>query len=62
MNQKPQHKAYSKEFKEEAAGVNPNQIKGVIFHSDRGSQHTSKRLKDALAKLGIKQWVSGLNG
>ena len=29
--------------------------KGVIFHSDRGSQYTSKKLKKALAKLGIKQ-------
>lgn len=29
--------------------------KGVIFHSDRGSQYTSKKLKNALTKLGIKQ-------
>ena len=29
--------------------------KGVVFHSDRGSQYTSKKLKKALTKLGIKQ-------
>lgn len=29
--------------------------KGVVFHSDRGSQYTSKKLKKALMKLGIKQ-------
>ncbi|GLR65009.1 hypothetical protein GCM10007878_24480 [Marinospirillum insulare] len=29
--------------------------KGVIFHSDRGSQYTSKKLKKSLTKLGIKQ-------
>jgi len=29
--------------------------KGVIFHSGRGSQYTSKKLKKALAKMGIKQ-------
>lgn len=29
--------------------------KGVIFHSDRGSQYTSKQLKKALTKLGIQQ-------
>src|SRR5690554_8108036 len=29
--------------------------KGVIFHSDRGSQYTSKKLKSSLTKLGIKQ-------
>src|SRR5690554_318467 len=29
--------------------------KGVVFHSDRGSQYTSKKLKSSLTKLGIKQ-------
>src|SRR5690554_7177315 len=29
--------------------------KGVVFHSDRGSQYTSKKLKRSLTKLGIKQ-------
>lgn len=29
--------------------------KGVVFHSDRGSQYTSKKLKKALTKLGINQ-------
>jgi len=29
--------------------------KGVVFHSDRGSQYTSKKLKSSLTKQGIKQ-------
>ncbi|AOT64461.1 transposase (plasmid) [Klebsiella pneumoniae] len=29
--------------------------KGVIFHSDRGSQYTSKKLRKALVRMGIKQ-------
>jgi len=29
--------------------------KGVVFHSDRGSQYTSKKLKSSLTKLGLKQ-------
>lgn len=31
--------------------------KGVVFHSDRGSHYTSKKLKSSLTKLGIKQLV-----
>src|SRR5699024_2757805 len=29
--------------------------KGVVFHSDRGSQYTSDRFKSLIQKLGIKQ-------
>ena len=32
--------------------------KGCIFHSDRGSQYTSKEVMDLLAKLGLRQSFS----
>lgn len=36
-----------------------DEIKGGIFHSDRGVQYTSKEFKEYLKQLGMKQSMSG---
>lgn len=41
-----------------ALGKNPKGVQGTIFHSDRGSQYTSKSLKKLLHFEGIKQSMS----
>lgn len=35
-------------------------LSGIILHSDRGSQYTSKESRNELKKVGIKQSVSGI--
>ena len=37
-------------------------FKGVIIHSDRGSQYTSSVYLDEIAKLGIKQSMNSAGG
>lgn len=41
------------------AAVNKYQAYGMIFHSDRGSQYTSKLYREILVQYGAKQSMSG---
>jgi putative transposase len=41
------------------AVMNSKPIKGVIFHSDRGSQYTSNKMRSILAHYGFRQSMSG---
>lgn len=40
------------------SATNKHQAYGMIFHSDRGSQYTSKLYRDTLAKYGATQSMS----
>jgi transposase InsO family protein len=41
------------------AAIKGRDVKGLIVHSDRGSQYTSKEYREALKKYGIVQSMSG---
>ena len=38
---------------------NRRPVRGVIFHSDRGSQYTSNKIRNLLKHYGFKQLMSG---
>ncbi len=44
-----------------AAAQRYPQIRGAIYHSDRGSQYTSEEFKETLAALGMIQSLSGVD-
>ena len=46
---------------ENAAKAYPD-IRGVILHSDRGSQYTSRAYRDAISKYGIQQSMNSAGG
>jgi len=41
-----------------ALGRNPSRPKGAIFHSDRGSQYTARRIKELIERNGLRKSMS----
>ncbi len=46
-------------FKRAFGGVDPSQLKGLIFHSDKGSQYTYKPLGELYSSLGVVPSMGG---